>query len=96
MFSTWAAVLTYTTPAPNTAVFTGPYRCDGDIDNMSAIQVSEDLEVCNFFCELLDSLSYKKKCDVFFDEIKYPIPMNLKEFTHPNTMGCYQTTPNIK
>jgi len=60
MFSTWAAVLTYTTPAPNTAVFTGPYRCDGDIDNMSAIQVSEDLEVLICFCELLDSLSYKK------------------------------------
>ena len=45
MFSTWAAVLTYTTPAPNTAVFTGPYGCDGHIEDMEAIQVSEDLEM---------------------------------------------------
>ena len=48
MFSTWAAVLTYTTPAPNTAVFTGPYACDGHNEDMSAIQFSEDLEVCIF------------------------------------------------
>ena len=71
MFSTWAAVLTYTTPAPNTAVFTGPYRWDGDIDNMSAIQVSEDLEVWICFCELLDSLSYKIVMCFWWNQISY-------------------------